>query len=217
VLSALSRILYWTLRPAWRLILRVLPHEDPWTRLQYRVPVHRYGLGAKHDFAWYFEGDSGVSAENIGDVCDWLLSCEYVRDPELFHEADFWQHPRTFEQLRRGDCEDHALWAWRKLVELGYDADLVSGRQLPWDPDDPRDQGGHVWVIFRHNGEQFLFETVAKDRHRMVGLLTEAAHRYRPEFGVDRNRERFAFNGVLHSMRDRELGVKRVSARHRTA
>jgi hypothetical protein len=144
VLSALSRILYWTLRPAWRLILRVLPHEDPWTRLQYRVPVHRYGLGAKHDFAWYFEGDSGVSAENIGDVCDWLLSCEYVRDPELFHEADFWQHPRTFEQLRRGDCEDHALWAWRKLVELGYDADLVSGRQLPWDPDDPRDQGGHV-------------------------------------------------------------------------
>jgi hypothetical protein len=74
-----------------------------------------------------------------------------------------------------------------------------------------------MWVIFRHNGEQFLFETVAKDRHRMVGLLTEAAHRYRPEFGVDRNRERFAFNGVLHSMRDRELGVKRVSARHRTA
>jgi hypothetical protein len=45
----------------------------------------------------------------------------------LFGEADFWQHPSTFERLRTGDCEDFAVWAWRKLIELGYDVDLVAG------------------------------------------------------------------------------------------
>src|SRR5205085_1473130 len=68
-------------------------------------------------FAWYFEGQSAVTVGSVDDVCEWLLECEYVHDPELFHEPDFWQHPRTFERLRKGDCEDHALWAWRKLVE----------------------------------------------------------------------------------------------------
>ena len=111
-------LLFWPLRPLWRLFLRVVPVADPWERLNYRVPAKRYGPGSIHDFAWYFEGASGVATSSVEDIQEWLLGCEYVSDPDLFRVADYWQHPRTFEQIRRGDCEDHAIWAWRKLIEL---------------------------------------------------------------------------------------------------
>jgi len=67
-------------------------------------------------------GQSTVCVNDIAAICEWLADCEYVRDP--VHERDFWQHPKTFEQLRKGDCEDHALWAWRKLTELGIPAEF---------------------------------------------------------------------------------------------
>jgi len=213
VLDTLKRIIYWSLRPAVWLLLRVLPLDDPWERLAYRVPVRSYGLGAKHDFGWYFEGETSVTVATLEDVQDWLIACSYVRDPELFHEEDFWQHPTTFERLRQGDCEDHALWAWRKLVELGYDADLVSGRCLPWDPKVAGADRGHVWVVFRKDGDAYLFESVAKSRDRMIRPLSDVAVKYRPEFGVDRSRQRFAFNGFLLTWRDREFGVRNRESR----
>jgi hypothetical protein len=209
--------LYWTLRPLWRLLLRVVPVDDPWRRVDYRVPVRHFGAGANHDFDWYFEGECRVPVTSIEDVQDWLLECEYVHDPELFHEPDFWQHPRTFERLKRGDCEDHALWAWRRLLELGYDAEFVSGRCLPWTPGSADGEGGHAWVIFRRDGATYLFEAAAKTKGQMVRPLTEASDEYRPEYGVDCHRQRFAFNGILLTMREREFGIRESDPRRRTA
>lgn len=217
MIFALRRILYWSVRPAWRLLLRFMPTDDPWQRIKYGVPVSRYGLGSHHDFAWYFEGESLVNIQTLDELRDWLLDCEYVQDPDLFNEADFWQHPRTFERLRRGDCEDHALWAWRKLVELGYDADLVSGRFLPWHPGVAGSERGHVWVIFRREGQTYLLEAISKNHERVIRLLDEVRGEYRPEYGVDRDHRRFAFNGVLETFRDREFGTKASSASRRTA
>jgi len=217
MIDALRRVLYWSIRPAWRLVLRVMPADDPWQRVEYRVPVSRYGAGSTHDFSWYFEGQSLVDIRTLDELRDWLVGCEYMQDPELFHEADFWQHPRTFEQLRRGDCEDHALWAWRKLLELGYDADLVSGRCLPWQPGDAEGERGHVWVVFRRDGQTYLLEAVSKSRERIIRSLDEARAEYRPEYGVDRQRRRFAFNGVIHTMREREFGMRGSRSTRRTA
>jgi hypothetical protein len=173
--------------------------DDPWARVDYAAPPHAFGAGNRHDFAWYFEGDSTVPVASIDDVQDWLLSCDYAPDTALFNEPDFWQHPRTFEQLRRGDCEDHALWAWRKLVELGLDADLVSGT-VRHAGDDVVPRGGHVWVLLRQNGETFVFEAVAKQRDRMLRPLADVRDRYRPEFGVDRACRRYTFHGALIAM-----------------
>jgi hypothetical protein len=195
------------LRPGWRLLVRALPREDAWGRVDHRIPLRHFGPGARHDFEWYFEGESAVEAKTLDDVLAWLLGCEYQTDLELFHERDFWQHPRTFEKLRRGDCEDHALWAWRKLLEIGIDADFVSGRSLPWQPGVDGGERGHAWVIFRDNGQTFVLESVAKAKERMVQPLADAASQYRPEFGVDRNRKRFAFNGYFLTLREREFGL----------
>ena len=190
------------LAPLTRLVTRRLPVKDAWDRYDYRVPLSAFGTGNRHEFDWYFEGESTVPVASVDDVQEWLLACEYVQDETLFHESDFWQHPSTFEQLRRGDCEDHALWAWRKLVELGYDADLVSGSVLR-SSEDTVERGEHVWVLLNDNGERLVFEAVAKVRSRMIQPLVDVRDRYRPEFGVDRQRQRYAFNGALAAFNER--------------
>jgi len=103
------------------------------------------------------------------------------------------------------------LWAWRKLLELGYDAELVSGRTLPWQPGVAEAEHGHVWVIFRREEQTYLLEAVSKHRDRVIQRLDEVKAHYRPEYGVDRHRRRFAFNGALHTMREREFGVRALS------
>jgi hypothetical protein len=193
-------------RPLARLLARVLepilvrlPVDDPWERLPVAVPPWAFGRGSVRDFRWYFEGESLVEAESLEAICDWLAGCEYVPDPELFHEPDFWQHPRTFERLRKGDCEDHALWAWRKLVELGYDAELVCGE---WDVTRD-DAGGHAWVVFRDDGREYLFEAVARSTADMIRPLDEVRARYCPHVAVDRHFRTAGFSGHTASLQRR--------------
>ncbi len=179
-----------------RVFARVLPPTDPWERISYDVPLGAYGPGNEHDFSWYLQGESHVSVGNVLELQEWLLGCAYVRDTALFHKGDYWQHPSLFERLRRGDCEDHALWAWRKLIELGIDAELVSGRMLESNGGRSK-AGSHVWVLFRQDGETFLLEATAKSRDRMLRRFEEARAEYLPAVGVDRERKRFAYNGLL--------------------
>ena len=109
---------------------RLAGRESAWEGVPMRVPARLFGPGSEQPFAQYFEGESGVPVESIDDIVAWLQSCEYVTDLEQFNQRDFWQHPRAFEQLRRGDCEDFALWAWRKLAEVGIDAEFCVGRVI---------------------------------------------------------------------------------------
>ena len=181
-----------------RVVARWSEGDDPWERFSYRVPVSAFGRGSYRPFKWYFEGESQVQVANLDDVCAWLLDCEYIHDDVLFNEPDFWQHPRTFENLRKGDCEDHAIWAWRKLVELGLEAELVSG---DWQP--PGDTpGGHVWVRFRQNGEDFILESVGSSRERMVRPFSVAKAEYIPHAGVDHKFQHYAYFGSLRRFRN---------------
>jgi len=206
------RLLLRLVAPIVRLVAR-RRLDDPWARYDYRAPLSAYGGGNRHEFAWYLEGESAVSASSLAEVQGWLVECEYVHDQVLFNEQDFWQHPRTFEQVRRGDCEDHALWAWRKLIELGMDADLVAGSVLRGATDVPdRGAGGHVWVNLRRDGETFVFETVAKTKEHMLRPLATVRDRYRPEFGVDREGRRFAFNGAIMAFRENQGDATRRTA-----
>ncbi len=205
----MRRLLARVLAPVLGFVARLLPPEDPWKRFSYRVPLHAFGSGNTHDFSWYLEGESRVTVASLDEIQEWLIGCEYVRDPELFREADFWQHPSTFERLRQGDCEDHALWAWRKLLELGADVELISGRMRH---DDGALGGSHVWVLLRDNGETFVLEATAKSKQRMLRPLADVRDQYLPSFGVDRNRNRFAYNGFLI-----DFGKKPVEPSRHTA
>jgi hypothetical protein len=183
----------WALKPFVTWIARGSQGRDPWERLSYEVPDQAFGRGSVHPFPWYFEGESVVEVACVDDICAWLSECRYVRDPDLFNESDFWQHPRTFERLREGDCEDHALWAWRKLVELGLDAELMSGT---WSSP-TGEVGGHVWVRYREDGRAFILESVGGTRERMVRAFDDVKGEYVPHAGVDRRFKRYAYCGYL--------------------
>src|SRR4051812_34775709 len=86
------------LLPLLDLAAHFVGRESPWERLAIRVPPRVFGPGSQQPFAQYFEGPSCVPVRSIGDIVAWLQTCEYVRDVELFHEQDFWQHPGTFER-----------------------------------------------------------------------------------------------------------------------
>lgn len=192
-------------RPVSRLLQRTLPANDPWKRFASPVPLGVYGLGARRDFRWYFEGESAVEVQTIEQVLDWLLDCTYASDPDLFHEADFWQHPCTFEQLKRGDCEDFALWAWRKLVRLGFDAEFVAGRSaLPGSC-----EAGHTWLLFRREGRAYLFDPIIREREHMIRPLHEVRHEYIPEVSVDRHFNRFVYAGYYLKWRGEKAWPKR--------
>src|SRR5262249_35141964 len=138
--------LLWCSAATVRLATRMFAPTSPWERLKFPVPVTAFGLGSRRQFAQYFEGESRIRTDSIDAIVAWLLTCEYASDRDLFNERDFWQHPSAFEALRRGDCEDFALWAWRKLAEMGIEAEFYVGRVI-WG-DDPEIVRQHAWVIY---------------------------------------------------------------------
>ena len=140
------------------------------------LPVQAFGQGSQHNFDWYFEGQSRVDVSSIDDICAWLRECDYIHDRVLFMKQDFWQHPLTFEQLRKGDCEDHALWAWRKLKEVGVSAQFIVGHTQP--------AGYHAWVVFRLGDGHYLLETTNKSG-LMIYPLVQTKRYYKPEVGID--------------------------------
>lgn len=187
-----------------RLLLRTVRMEDPWTRFPHDVPLQRFGAGAHRDFGWYLEGKSRVPVGSLDEMQEWLCGCTYARDPELFQEADFWQHPCTFEHLRKGDCEDFALWTWRKLRRLGFAAEFVAGCWQPAGcPPAP-----HAWVVFAgEDGQARLFDPVVKAPSRMVRPLHEVRAAYLPEVSVDVQLRRYAYAGYF-------LGLQAQPASH---
>jgi hypothetical protein len=205
------RALIAVLRPLLVFCARRMEVADPWQREVGSIWLALKGTGARHDFAWYFDGASSVRVRTIDDVQTWLDDCRYVADEKLFREPDHWQHPCTFEQLQRGDCEDYALWAWRKLLELGYDADFVVGRRAERDS-----QGGirlfgsrHAWIMFRQDGKEYLYEPGVRDRTKAIRPLIHVRDGYMPEFGVGPRRRTFFFAGFYLSLRLELLGQDR--------
>ena len=153
----------------YRLARLWLASNDPWAHVVHPVPFRYFGLGSRREFNWYLEGNSVVGVASIHEIKRWLLGCVYKTDRALFDDPDFCQHPEMFEGLRQGDCEDHAIWAWRKLKELGVPARLYSGRVLM-----PVTGGAgfHAWVVFEHEGRSWLFESVAFHATRSSGCCS---------------------------------------------
>jgi hypothetical protein len=181
-----------------RAVGRHTVRRDPWERVACTVPLSAYGLGARRGFPWYFEGQSRVSVGSVDDVLAWLASCHYVRDETLFFEPDFWQHPCTLEHLGKGDCEDFALWAWRKLAELGEHAEFVAGRCRVLPSSRSGNLGnGHAWVHLRRNDDMLLLDPTMSTSAAMLRPLSAVRDDYLPEVSVDTTFTRYAYLGYL--------------------
>lgn len=179
--------------PLTRLAEQLTGNESAWDRVTMSVPPKAFGPGSELPFAEYFRGDSSVRVQSIDEIVAWLQTCEYAADLDLFQKKDHWQHPGTFEERRRGDCEDFALWAWRKLTEVGVEAEFYVGCVIC--KDSPEGHRQHAWVVYHVEGTSFLFEPAARTSPAMIRLLEEAMDDYIPHFAVNHRFETSAFAG----------------------
>jgi hypothetical protein len=189
------------LSPFVRAAVHLVTPESAWERVPMAVPPTAFGAGSTTPFADYFDGPSSVSVQSVDDIVAWLQCCEYVSDLDQFHERDLWQHPGAFELLRRGDCEDFALWTWRKLAEIGIDAEFYVGRVIC--DDRPEIDRQHAWVVFRVGDTAYLFEPAARTASRMIRPLVDAMCEYVPHFAVDHRFDTNAFAGCAFDLHRR--------------
>ena len=189
VFKTIQRPLYWFLLQTTR--------EDPWERYPFRVPLHVYGAGSRRQFSWYLEGELDTPEMQVESLKGWLAECSYVTDDVLFNERDVWQHPITFERIRRGDCEDFSLWTWRKLLEQGYEAEFVAG----WAVHPGEKYQGHAWVQFEYRGEELIFDPVVSDPSRMVLPVETVREWYIPQVSVDGALSRYVYGGHYNQLK----------------
>ena len=205
----------WTepiVRPLRDLFLRrfVGATDDPWEHVNTGLKRFLFGDGLPEPFKTLPEGGTRVEVESIDELCSWLQGCEYVTDMELFGKEDFWQHPRDFERLRKGDCEDHALWAWRKMDSLDHPAHFFLGR---WQGEEGRAASHHAWVVFEWGGKPYLVETVLKRSPSMVFELDSVRKRYTPHFSVSSENQVQMYTGFLQFLREQRLEKAAETAR----
>jgi Bacterial transglutaminase-like cysteine proteinase BTLCP len=125
-----------------------------------------------------------VVCRDIDEIRAFLSTCRYVSDQEQFGVKDHWMAPEEFEQTRRGDCDDFALWTWRQLLGLGYNARFVVGSA-------GRYGTGHAWVTFGVGDKAFLVEALLARAGRKFPRLSIL--RYRPIVSVEISGTRIRF------------------------
>jgi hypothetical protein len=104
-----------------------------------------------------------------------LRTCRYVSDEEQFGEEDYWLPPEEFEQTLKGDCEDFSLWAWRQLINMGYDCRFVVGMS-------GRYGDGHAWIQLDYQGHPCILEPLAC--HQPMQFPRLSSVRYKPSVSV---------------------------------
>lgn len=106
-----------------------------------------------HPWNRYFNRPLKRHVSSLFEAARFLTGCKYLSDRRSRSRDDHWEPPDEFEQRRRGDCDDHAVWAWRVLTDLGYQARLVLGQLLG---------ESHAWVQIEVNGRAYLVEPTSK-------------------------------------------------------
>ena len=167
--------------------------NDSWKSRYQNIPLRFFGHGCTTDFSSYLKQDSQVQVGGLNDILDWLLGCQYVSDPSTQGVRDHWQHPVEFEQTRQGDCEDFALWAWRKLLELGYHAEFTVGKWIH-----EGRIGTHAWVVFDYQDEVFILESTGSNRERMLKPVSQVMTEYVPFAAIDKDLKKKVYNGIAN-------------------
>jgi len=102
-----------------------------------------------------------------------LRGCRYLPAADLFEHVLL---PMEFERRRAGTALDHALWAWRKCIDLGEDARLTVGTYH---------QEPHAWVTIYGETEPFVLETTHKGELELLQAWDQWL--YEPSFSINAN------------------------------
>lgn len=180
------------------MIAEIIPEAYDANGRQVSQPFdRRKGLHPTFPMGRYVSQPLTVQCKTMSDVRSFLLDCRYVSDQELFDKRDYWQPPDEFEKRRKGDCEDFALWSWRQLLNMGYDARFVGGSA-------GRYGSGHAWVEYFQGGKCFLVEPLACRVGYTLPRLSTI--RYQPRFSVSWDGK--ALRYFAHKRPDSHIGLQ---------
>lgn len=129
-------------------------------------------------YAIQHEAD-GKERRTIQEIFNEAATFQYSRDPE----GDVWQDPSVTEKLRRGDCEDMAVWVYRELKRSGYDDVRIMVGKF-----ELSDKRFHTWVVCRLEGADVIVDPALQ---RGVWLRAEISpDLYLPAYSFD-GREKY--------------------------
>jgi hypothetical protein len=178
------------------MIAEIIPEAYDATGKQVSQPfLHRKGPHPTFPMGRYISQPLTITCTSIDELRKFLAGCEYVSDQELFGKRDYWQPPEEFEKRKKGDCEDFALWTWRQLLIMGYDARFIGGSC-------GRYGNGHAWVEYLRDGRWYLLEPQrARISESMPRLSTI---RYEPKLSVSWDGKTLRY--FAHKKPDSHLG-----------
>jgi hypothetical protein len=183
------------------MIAEIIPEAyDARGKKVFRPFDRRHGPHPTFPMGRYLSQPLTIKCRNLSEVRAFLRECKGVPDDEQFGREDYWQPPEQFEQSRKGDCDDFALWTWRQLLDMDYDSRVVFGQY-------GRYGIGHAWVQFFDGDRTFLVEPqLSVVGERMPRLQTL---RYHPGFSVAWNGETLAY--YQHSARKSDFSFWRLA------
>ncbi len=168
------------------LIAEILPGAyDVEGRKVFRPDSHRHsGFRPTFPMGRFLSQPLQHPCSNFAEMRRFLAGCRYVSDENQFGRKDYWQPPEQFEEGKKGDCDDFSLWAWRQLIQMGYETRFVTGMV-------GRYREGHAWVTFKKDGKYFLLEPLSWP----VGLWQPRLSiiRYKPKFSVTWDGEKITY------------------------
>jgi Transglutaminase-like superfamily len=182
------------------MIAEIIPEAYDATGKQVSQPfLRRKGPHPTFPMGRYISQPLTITCTSIDDLRKFLAGCKYVSDQELFGKRDYWQPPEEFEKRRKGDCEDFALWTWRQLLIMGYDARFIGGSC-------GRYGDGHAWVEYFRDGRWYLLEP---QRARISASMPRLSTiRYEPKLSVSWDGETLRY--FAHKKPDSRLDWKQL-------
>jgi hypothetical protein len=185
------------------MIAEVIPGSyDAEGKKVFRPFDRRGGLRPTFPLGRYVSHPLVVHCHSVEEIREFLMTCKYVSDKELFGKEEYWQPPEDFEIKKKGDCEDFSFWTWRQFMDLGFNTRVVFGRH-------GRYGSGHAWVQLFQNEKCFLVEPL----YPRLGLSLPRLNtlRYQPRFSVAWNGEKITYyQHSDHSSRPRVAEVVRL-------
>ena len=104
-------------------------------------PIPPTPLDTKIAAAGFYQiGRDGVltGRRTLDQIFEQAMTFQYTRDGA----ADQWQAPSVTDRLKRGDCEDMAIWIYRELVRSGYaNVRIMVGKF------ETSEKNYHTWVV----------------------------------------------------------------------
>jgi hypothetical protein len=183
------------------MIAEIIPESYDAAGRQVSQPFQRRkGPRSTFPMGRYVSQPLTVNCYSIRELREFLLTCQYVSDKELFGQDEYWQPPDDFEKSKKGDCEDFALWTWRQLLQMGYDARFVGGSS-------GRYGAGHAWVEYFEDGKCYLLEALFC--RIGVAMPRLSTLRYKPKLSVSWDGEKLRY--FSHKKPETNLGWRMLA------